>query len=351
MEEAAESSVLAIDLGGTQIRAAYVTPDLAVLHRASAPTDDERGVESVVDAICALAEQVRAAAGVAGLPAPIGIGISSPGPLDPWRGLVVAPPNLRGWHDVPLADRVQAALGLPAFLERDTNVAAQCEWRYGAARGTRDAIYITVSTGIGGGIILDGRPLHGRDGTAGEVGHLTVELDGPVCGDGQRGHVEAIAAGSGIARAAREALAAGRAPGLAALVRGGAEPDAAAVARAADAGDADCQSILDHAWEALGALCAGLVNVLNPEVIVLGGSIAEHRPELFDRVRATVDQRAFPIPARRVRIVPAEHSDDVSLIGALPIVHERLHDPAFRRGSPAAVTTVAGPSFERSSTP
>ena len=84
---------------------------------------------------------------------------------------------------------------------------------------------------------------------------------------------------------------------------------------------------------------------------MLGGSIAEHRPELFDRVRATVDQRAFPIPARRVRIVPAEHSDDVSLIGALPIVHERLHDPAFRRGSPAAVTTVAGPSFERSSTP
>ena len=212
MEEAAESSVLAIDLGGTQIRAAYVTPDLAVLHRASAPTDDERGVESVVDAICALAEQVRAAAGVAGLPAPIGIGISSPGPLDPWRGLVVAPPNLRGWHDVPLADRVQAALGLPAFLERDTNVAAQCEWRYGTARGTRDAIYITVSTGIGGGIILDGRPLHGRDGTAGEVGHLTVELDGPVCGDGQRGHVEAIAAGSGIARAAREALAEQGAP-------------------------------------------------------------------------------------------------------------------------------------------
>ncbi len=349
--EAAESSVLAIDLGGTQIRAAYVTPDLAVLHRASAPTDDEQGVDAVVDAICALAEQVRSAARAAALPSPIGVGISSPGPLDPWRGLVVAPPNLRGWHDVPLAERVETALGLPAFLERDTNVALQCEWRYGAARGTRDAIYITVSTGIGGGIILDGRPLHGPDGTAGEVGHVTVELDGPLCGDGQRGHVEAIASGAGIARAAREALAAGRAAGLAELVRAGAEPDAATVARAADAGDGDCRAILDRAWEALGALCASLVNVLNPEVIVLGGSIAEHRPELLHRVRDTIDRRAFPIPARRVRIAPAEHADDVSLIGALPIVHDRLHDPAYRRGTPASASAAAGPTLERRTTP
>jgi glucokinase len=349
--EAAESSVLAIDLGGTQIRAAYVTPDLAVLHRAAVPTDDERGVDVVVGAICELAGQVRDAARDAGLPPPIGACISSPGPLDPWRGVVVAPPNLRGWHDVPLADRVQRALGMPTFLERDTNVAVLSEWRYGAARGTRDAIYITVSTGIGGGIILAGQPFHGADGTAGEVGHVTVELDGPLCGDGQRGHVEAIASGAGIARAAREALAAGRAPGLARLVAGGAEPDAAAVGHAADEGDADCRAILDHAWEALGALCAGLVNLLNPEVIVVGGSIAEHRPELFDRIRAAIGRRAFAIPARRVRIEPAAHTDDVSLIGALPIVHERLTDPAYRRGTPIAAQAATGSPSERSTTP
>ncbi len=350
MVEAAES-VLAIDLGGTQIRAAYVSPDLAVLHRAAVPTDDDRGVDAVVTAICELAGRVRDAARDAGLPPPIGVCISSPGPLDPWRGVVVAPPNLRGWHDVPLADTVERALDMPTFLERDTNVAIQTEWRYGAARGTRDAIYITVSTGIGGGIILDGRPLHGADGTAGELGHVTVELDGPLCGDGQRGHVEAIASGAGIARAAGEALAGGRAPGLARLVADGTEPDAAAVGRAADDGDADCQAILAHAWEALGALCAGLVNLLNPEVIVLGGSIAEHRPELFARVRDAIGRRAFAIPARRVRIEPAAYSDDVSLIGALPIVHERLHDPAYQRGAPPAAHVAAGAQPERSTTP
>lgn len=342
--EAAESSVLAIDLGGTQIRAAHISPDLTVSHRVALPTDDEAGVEAVVSRICEIAVEVRDASLAGGLPAPVGIGISSPGPLDPWRGVVVAPPNLVGWRDVPLADRVAASTGLPTFLERDTNVAVQCEWRYGAARGTRTAIYVTISTGIGGGIIVDGRPLDGRDGTAGEVGHMTVELDGPICGDGQAGHVEAIASGTGIARAARDALDAGFAPGLAMLVEGGIEPDAEAVAEAADAGDQACQVILDRAWEALGAMAAGLTNLFNPDVIVLGGGIAVHRPEVLARVRDGIDARAFPAPARRVRVALAEHGHDVSLIGALPIVNHRIHDPAYRRGEPVAADAATRPT-------
>jgi glucokinase len=109
------------------------------------------------------------------------------------------------------------------------------------------------------------------------------------------------------------------------------------VAQAADEGDQACRAVLDRAWVAIGALCASLVVLLNPEVIVLGGSIATHRPELFEAVRRELERRAFPIPARRVRIVPAEHGDDVSLVGLLPIVNERLHDPAFRRGSRTTV--------------
>lgn len=347
MEEAAESSVLAIDLGGTRIRAAHISPDLTVSHRVSAPTDDAAGVEAVVSRICRIAAEVLAAARADGLADPIGVGISAPGPLDRLRGVVVAAPNLAGWRDVPLAPRVAEDLQLPTFLERDTNVAAQCEWRYGAARGTRDAIYITVSTGIGGGIILDGSPLHGSDGTAGEVGHMTVELDGPVCGDGQRGHVEAIASGTGIARAAREVLAAGGAPRLAAGLAGR-EPDARAVAEAADAGDPACIAILDHAWEALGALGASLVNLLNPEVIVLGGGIATHRPEVLDRMREGIAQRAFPVPARRVRVAMAEHGDDVSLIGALPIVNDRIHDPAPGRTDIPGVAASGPAPMQRS---
>jgi glucokinase len=334
VDEAAGQPILAIDLGGTRIRAAHVSPDLVVASRLAVDTNDEEGVDAVVQRICSLAGDVRAAAHRAGLPDPVGIGISSPGPLDPWQGVVVAPPNLAGWHDVPLAQRVEAAIGLPTFLERDTNVAIMAEWRHGAARGTTDAIYVTVSTGIGGGIVVDGRPLIGKDGTAGEVGHITVDIDGPICGDGSPGHAEAIGSGTALARDGRDLLQNGASPKLAEIFRssGAAELGADHVAQAAEQGDAACRALLDRAWVAIGAMCASLVNVLNPEVIVLGGSIAAHRPELFDVVRREVQRRAFAAPARRVRVLPAEHGDDVSLIGLLPIVNERLHDPAFRRG-------------------
>jgi glucokinase len=351
VEDVADSSILAVDLGGTQIRAAHVRPDLTVSHRTAVPTDDEAGVDAVVRRICALVAEVRDAARADGAPEPIGIGISAPGPLDPWRGIVVAPPNLTAWRNVPLADLVEERIGLPTFLERDTNVAVQCEWRFGAARATATALYVTVSTGIGGGIILDGRPLLGLDGTAGEVGHLTVDLDGPLCADGQRGHVEAIASGTAIAHLAREALRDGSAPGLAALLQQPDEPDAAAVSAAADAGDATCAAILDRAWEALGAMAASVVNTLNPEVIVLGGGIAANRPEVLERVRRGIEQRAFPGPAARVRVALAEHGDDVSLIGSLPIVHDRIHDPAFRRATPVGAGSPGAATPQRSSTP
>ena len=339
VEEVAGQPILAIDLGGTQIRAACVSPDLHLASRRATDTNDQEGVDAVVERLCALAAEVLADARAAGLPDPAGIGISSPGPLDPWAGVVLAPPNLAGWRDVPLAERVEAALRLPAFLERDTNVAVMAEWRHGAAREARNVIYVTVSTGIGGGIVVDGRPLIGPDGTAGEVGHVTVELDGPLCGDGSPGHAEAIGSGTAIAREGRALLEAGRSPKLAAVFAASAATELGAehVAEAADEGDAACQAVLDRAWVAIGALCASLVNLLNPEVIVIGGSIAAHRPELFDLVPLEIERRAFAAPARRVRVVPAEHGDDVSLIGLLPIVNERLHDPAFRRGrSPVA---------------
>jgi glucokinase len=329
VDEVAGRSILAIDLGGTQIRAAHVSPDLTVSCRRAVETRDEEGVEAVIDRICAVAGAVRDEAQRAGLDDPVGVGISSPGPLDPWRGVVLAAPNLVGWSGVPITGRVEAALGLPAFLERDTNVAVMAEWRHGAARGADDVVYVTVSTGIGGGIVVNGRPLIGKDGTAGEIGHLTIELDGPMCGDGMPGHVEAIASGTAIAREGRALLKRGEAPGLAALAPTIVDVDAELVARAADEGDAACQALLSRAWVAIGAMCAGLVNVLNPEVIVLGGSIALHRPELLGVVRAEIDRRAFLIPARRVRIALAELADDVSLVGLLPIVNDRMTDPSY----------------------
>jgi glucokinase len=336
VDDAADQPILAIDLGGTQIRAALITPELEVVGRRAAPTHDEAGVEDVVRRLCELAIEVREAARADGGPDPVGVGISSPGPLDPWRGVVVAPPNLAGWRDVPLVPQVTEALGLPTFLERDTNVAVMAEWRYGAASGAKDAIYITISTGIGGGIIVDGRPLMGLDGTAGEVGHMTVELDGPLCGDGRPGHAEAIGSGTAIAREGRALLERGASPALAALVHDPDEVGAQHVAAAADAGDASCRQILDRAWQAIGAMCASLVNVLNPEVIVIGGSIAEHRSTLIETVQAEIDRRAFALPAKRVALRRPKFGDDVSLIGSLPIVNQRLIDPAFRPAASAS---------------
>lgn len=342
MDAAAAQPVLAIDLGGTQIRAAHVAPDLTVSARTAVPTSAEQGPDAVIERICTLAAAVQAEVGSLGLEPPCGIGISSPGPLDPWRGVVVDPPNLRDWVNIPLADRVQAVLGLPTLLERDTNVAMMAEWRYGAARNADDAIYMTISTGIGGGIIARGDPLQGSDNTAGEIGHMTIDLDGPLCGDGMPGHAEAIGSGTAIARDGRLLLERGEAPILARLAATTEMVDAALVARAADAGDTACQAVYERAYVAVGALCATLVMALNPQVIVIGGSIATHRPRIYDVARTEIDRRAYPGPAHRVRVAPARFGDDVSLIGALPIVNERLDDPAYRRppdGTAAGATT------------
>ena len=345
MEDAAERPVLAVDLGGTQIRAALVTPDRSVHCRRAEPTRDEEGVRAVTERIVALVAEVIAAAAGDGLPAPVGIGFSAPGPLDPHRGIVLGPPNLRGWVDVPIVNHLSERLDLPVLLERDTNVAVMAEWRYGAARGARDAVYVTVSTGIGGGIISDGRPLGGRDGLAGEVGHLVVELDGPTCGCGGIGHVEAIASGTAIERAAKTLLERGEAPGLARLVEAGETADAELVARAADEGDAASSALLDRAWVAVGGLCASLVNLLDPEVIVIGGGIAEHRPHLFEVARRELARRVLPALEGRTRIEPAALGGDVSLIGLLPIVNDRMGDPAYAGSQPSrAATTAQGAS-------
>jgi glucokinase len=333
VEHEAHRPVLAVDLGGTQIRAALITPDLEVHCRRAVATEDEEGVDAVLARIADLAGAVREDALAAGLPAADGIGISSPGPLDPWQGIVLMAPNLSGWKGVPLAARVAEALAMPTFLERDTNVALMAEWRYGAASGTQNAIYITVSTGIGGAAIIDGRPLVGPDGTAGEVGHMAVELDGPVCGCGGIGHVEAIASGTALARDAVALLADAPDSPLARLAAAGEEVDAELVARAAAMGDPGCTALLERAFTAVGALCASLVNLLDPEVIVIGGSIAQHHPRLFEVARRELRVRAFPILLDRVRIEPAALGGDVSLIGALPIVNDRIGDPAYVTGS------------------
>ncbi|MCI0581587.1 MAG: ROK family protein [Chloroflexi bacterium] len=325
--------VLALDLGATRTRAAVVAADGRILARRERPTPDADGPAAVVAACIAELEAVRTDAGRSVAAALAGIGLSAPGPVDPRAGTLVEPPNLgAAFRDVPFAAPIGAALGLPAVLERDTHVAALAELSFGAARGCRDFLYLTVSTGFGGAIVVGGRLYGGPDGVAGELGHLTVDLDGPMCGCGGRGHIEALCSGSGIARLGTEAALAGRSPALAARLaeladqagqagRGPAGLEGRDVAIAAEAGDREAVAILERARQAFAAMIVGLVNVFAPERIVVGGGLAAAQGErLLEPAREAVAATAFRIPAARVEILPAALGDDVGLAGAVPLL-------------------------------
>jgi glucokinase len=276
----------------------------------------------------------------------VGIGISSPGPVDPWRGIVLQTPNMGpDYHDVPMAAEMAVALGLPAFLERDTNVAALGEMAFGAARDCADFIYLTVSTGVGGAIVIGGRIFHGPDGTAGELGHTPVAMEGPVCGCGAVGHLEAFSGGNAMAKAAREAVGAGSSPFLAerAAAKGLAAIDARDIAAGEDAGDETCHTIMERGRRAFAVACVGFVDALNPSRIVVGGAIADAQGErLLGPARAEVAATAFRAPRSRVRIVPAELGRDVSLAGCHPLVIARLDDLARRGDRPTSISAPNG---------
>jgi glucokinase len=321
--------VLALDLGASRIRAAVVLPDGSLASRADGITRGAAGPEAVIADCIDLLNRVRSATPATTATAIGGLGISAPGPVVPATGLIVEPPNMPAFRDVPFAEPVGRAVGLPAALDRDTNVAMLGELVFGAARGARHVIYLTVSTGLGGAIVADGRLVTGPDGVAGELGHLVVDLDGPPCGCGDRGHLESFSSGTAIVRAAREALDAGAAPGLASAMGAitPAQVTARDVAAAEDAGDPTATRIMASARRAFASALVGIVNVFAPELIVVGGSLARSQGDRWlDPARDAVRARAFRIPAARVRIVPADLGDDVGLVGASVLVGTRLAD-------------------------
>ncbi len=202
-------AVLAIDIGGTKLAAGIVDTEGRILARGEVPTLAAEGLEPVLGRIAGLGRDLLSRPEVADVSVHR-VGVGCAGPVDLKAGIVFNPPNLPGWTRVPLMDRLRHELDLPVVLENDANAAALGEFRYGAGRGARSIVYMTVSTGIGGGIILDGKIWHGLKDAAGEIGHMTVCPDGPVCGCGNRGCLEAMSSGTSIARRAREMLAAGR---------------------------------------------------------------------------------------------------------------------------------------------
>jgi len=319
-----EQLVIGIDLGGTKIATALVDGAGAILAYDYRETLGEEGPEAVVARMADAARAVMAEAAVD--PAQVAaVGIGSPGPLDIEAGVVLDTPNLPGWEYVPLTQPIEEALGIKTFLENDANAAALGEHRFGAGRGTQHMIYVTVSTGIGGGLILDGKLYHGFNGMAGEIGHVTILPGGPLCGCGNRGHLEAVSAGPAIARQARERVARGAPTLIVNLAEGDpARITARLVAEAASQGDAVAQEILAEAMEYLGIAMANYVNIFNPRVIVIGGGLSNIGDALFEPVRRIIEERAFPVPAQSVRVVPAELGDKVGVLGAAAVALARI---------------------------
>jgi glucokinase len=311
---------LGIDLGGTKLLVAIVAPDGRVVYHVVAPSRAKEGPDAVVGRMVSASKRVSALAGVA-LGKLAGVGVAVAGLLDSRRGIVTTSPNLPGWEDTPVREIMAEKLGIPALVVNDADAAAVGEHRFGAGRGTRHMLYITVSTGVGGGIIIDGRLYSGASGCAGEFGHMAVDPDGPLCACGRRGCWEALASGSAIAREAASRLRKGEKSILAGCRRTVTAED---VGKAAQDGDRLAREVIASAARYLGIGLANLVNIFNPEMIVIGGGVSNLGNLLLGPARETIDRQAFPLLAGAVKIVRSQVGAAVGAVGAATLVFERL---------------------------
>jgi len=311
-----------VDIGGTKI--AFAVGDASGrLHASSRrPTEPSGRAEADLERIVGDVKRVVAEAGLS-LAQLAAVGVTVPGPLDPERGVVLSPPNLPGWRDVPVAARLREALGIPVFLENDANAAALAEWHFGAGRGLRHLVYLTMSTGVGGGLILDGRLYRGTLASAGEIGHAPVEWEGELCACGQRGCLEAYVGGAAWTRRLRAvAPSASRVVALAGA-REAVRPEH--VVAAAREGDAFALSELARWNDYLARGIVWLVMALAPEAVVLGTIASAAGDALsLDPVRAQVARHVWPHLAKALRILPAALGDQLPYHAGISVAVEAL---------------------------
>ena len=314
--------IIGVDLGGTNIVVGAMSADGKHHHAMrSIPTSAELGAEGVADRIVGLIEGVildTIQQTKAQRRDFIGVGIGAPGPLDRDKGIVIVAPNL-GWRNFPLRARIGERLNLPATLDNDANCATVGEWWQGAARGATNVIGMTIGTGIGGGLILDGKLFHGSSDVAGEIGHTTIDLNGRHCKCGNYGCLEAYASGPAIATRAREVLVREETASLLpSLVDGRLEAiTAETVYRAAQKGDAVASEIVRDTARYLGAGIANLLNILNADVVVVAGGVTQAGDALFVPLRAEVRRRAFRPAVDATQIVPGTLPGTAGVVGAV----------------------------------
>jgi len=313
-----EQFVIGVDLGGTKILTALANREGHVLAEQKIPTEAAKGQQHVVAQIVQSVEQVRKKAGVKPEQVPA-LALGAPGPLDSCKGIIHFAPNL-AWHDLPIRQVLERQLSIPVLLDNDANLAALGEHVYGAGRGEDNMVYITVSTGIGGGLIFGGRLYRGFADVAGEIGHMTVFPDGPLCGCGNRGCLEALASGTAIARDARELAACGRGAQILAAAGGDAAGiTAVTVAAAAAAGDNTAESIIARAARYLGIGIANIINLLNPSLVVLGGGVMDIGEPVWQNLRTEVQARTLEEAGKSARLAAAELGGRAGVMGAIAL--------------------------------
>jgi glucokinase len=318
--------VAAIDLGGTKIRSLVVEESGVVVAAEQRPTEAELGYAAVVERIVGSVSAALTAAEAESSEL-YGVGVSAPGPVDFDAGVLLEAPNLPGFHEVRLGALLRERLGAPAYLENDANAAAVGEHRFGAGRGVRDMIYLTISTGIGGGLILNGQLYRGVDGTAGELGHVVVDERGPLHACGLRGCLEVMASGTAIGRLANEAVdRAGAEAGRSLL--GGAAPlgrlTAKEVHDAAEQGDELAQWVLRQTAHSLAVGLADYINIFNPQLFVIGGSAGQIWQQLVQPAFDEARRMAFARPAATVQLLPAALHPDSGALGVAALTFDAL---------------------------
>lgn len=313
-----ESLYLGVDVGGTKVAAGLVTSRGELLSKVRTPmTSHEdsaaglRAVEKAIDA--ALAAEPARKVSVAG------IGIVSPGPVDPAQGIVVNPGNLPCWRNYPLVAEIEKSRGLPTILDNDANAAALAEVQWGAAAGFSSVLYVTIGTGIGTGIVLNGSIYHGRTGAAGEGGHVSIDYHGPPCPCGKRGCIEVLTAGPAVARRARERIGAGGLEARMLLTLAGGNPAAVTaeiVAKAWRDGDPLATAILEETADLLAIWLGNMIDLFDPDVIVVGGGMSEVIAGWFERIRQQIPKWSVNSRSAEIPFVRAQYGEHSGIVGA-----------------------------------
>ena len=306
------SQIIAVDIGGTHIRVAAYEPNhiKPLSHKRTKTLANQPGVfDRLVHAIEGVWQKNIAA-----------IGIASPGPLDPHTGTILETPNIKEWVNFPLASKLSDHFGVPVHLDNDANMAGLAEWQFGAGKGHHDLVYLTISTGIGGGVITNNQLLQGFRGMGAELGHMTVLADGPICGCGQRGHIEAISSGTAIARYVNEQIDAGQKSTL----HSSSSLSTVQIADAALKGDALAISAFERAGHYLGIAVANYLAIFDPSILVFGGGVSQVGDLLFKPFEASLRRSVFhPHYLDDLVITKAALGDDAGLLGALALARMR----------------------------